>query len=67
MSDHIDNHHSDINDDSVQSHFRTQQHEIILDSWANMIIRHKENNNHVGKLALSELVNLVTPSEEFLV
>ena len=67
MSDYINNHHTDSDDDSVQSYFRTQQPEITSDSWADMTIRHKEKNNHVAEPASSELVNLVTPQEEFLV
>ena len=67
MSDYMNNYHSDSNDDLVQSHFRTQQHEIISGSWADMTIRHKEKDNHVAKSAPSELVNLVTSQGEFLV
>ena len=67
MSDCINNHHSDSDDNSVQSYFRTQQHEIISDSWADMIIRHKEKDNCVAESALLELVNLVTPQGEFLI
>ena len=67
MSDHINNYHSDSNDDLVQRYFRTQQHEIISGSYTDMIIRHKEKNNCVARSALSELVNLVTPQGEFLV
>ena len=67
MLDHIDNHHSDSDNDSVQSHFKTQQHEIISGSWTDMIIRHKEKNNCEAESALSELVNLVISQGEFLV